>query len=177
LGCIDLVLNEALDFKDVYAKNVRFVWRTLRLLGVPESMIEDAVQDVFVVVHRRLPEFRASATATAWIYQIARRVARDYRRKMRRKGGLEPLSDGMVDDQPDATQHVARAEAVRLLESVLAELDEKGREVLVLTEIEEMSAPDLAALLNVPLNTVYSRLRRARAAFNLALQRRGGSPS
>jgi RNA polymerase sigma-70 factor, ECF subfamily len=159
-------------FEELYATNVRFVFRTLRVLGVPESLVEDAVQDVFVVVHRRMSDFHPSTSARAWLYQIARRVARDHRRKVRRKGGLDPLPETLSDDRPDAADSYERTEAVKLLGEILAELDEKGREILVFTELEEIKPPELAELLGLPLNTVYSRLRRARIAFNEALERR-----
>jgi len=160
-----------ITFDQIYRLHVRFVWRTLRMLGVPDALVEDAVQDVFVVVHRRMEDFQASSSAKAWVYQIARRVARDYRRNLRRRGGQDALSEGVADDRPDATAHVEQLEAVHLLEDLLAKLDDKGREVLVLTELEEIKPPQLAELLEVPLNTVYSRLRRARLAFNRLLER------
>jgi RNA polymerase sigma-70 factor (ECF subfamily) len=162
-------------FEELYAKNVHFVWRTVRLLGVPESLVEDAMQDVFVVVHRRLADFHPSTSARAWLYQIARRVARDYRRRIRRKGGLDPLPETLADDRPDAADRYEQREAVKLISEVLAELDERGREVLVFTELEGMTAPELAELLGEPLNTIYSRLRRARLAFSQALERRKGT--
>ena len=68
-------------FDEVYAEHVAFVWRTLRTFGVAESQIEDAVQDVFVVVHRRLPEWEARAAMTTWLFAIARRVASTHRRR------------------------------------------------------------------------------------------------
>jgi RNA polymerase sigma-70 factor (ECF subfamily) len=163
-------------FEELYAQHARFVWRTVRVLGVPESLVEDAVQDVFVVVHRRLSDFHPATSARAWLYQIARRVARDYRRRVRRKGALDPLPEALADDRPDAADRYERTEALRLLGEVLAELDEKGREILVFTELEEVKPPELAELLGVPLNTIYSRLRRARIAFNEALARRRAKP-
>jgi RNA polymerase sigma-70 factor (ECF subfamily) len=165
-----------ITFEELYSNNVRFVWRTVRLLGVPESLVEDAVQDVFVVVHRRLPDFQPATSARAWLYQIARRVARDYRRRIRRKGGTDPLPETLTDDRPDAAERYAQTEAIKLLEDILGELDEKGREILVFTELEELKPPELSQLLGVPLNTIYSRLRRARIAFNEALERRRGQP-
>jgi RNA polymerase sigma-70 factor, ECF subfamily len=159
-----------LGFDQVYAQHVKFVWRTLRALGVPVELVEDAVQDVFIVVHRRLPEFVGGASAKAWIFQIARRVARHYRRTLRRKGPHEALPESVSDDRPDPADRVAHVEGLRLLEAALGDLDEQRREVLVLTEIEQMSAPEIAELLKVRLNTVYSRLRRARAAFQEALE-------
>jgi RNA polymerase sigma-70 factor (ECF subfamily) len=169
-------VSEATAFEELYANNVRFVWRTVRVLGVPESLVEDAVQDVFVVVHRRLSDFHPSTSARAWLYQIARRVARDYRRKQRRKGGLDPLPETLTDERPDAADRYEQSEALKLVGDVLAELDERGREVLVFIEFEEIKPPELAELLGVPLNTIYSRLRRARAAFNAALAKRQGKP-
>ena len=65
----------ALVFEEVYAQHVRFVWRTVRSFGVAEAQLEDAVQDVFVVVHRRLREWEGRAAITTWLFAIARRVA------------------------------------------------------------------------------------------------------
>src|ERR1041384_5180517 len=77
-------------FDEVYAAHVGFVWRVLRTFGVPDAQIEDAVQDVFVVVHRRLAEWEGRAAITTWLFAIARRVASTHRRRRseeRRVGG------------------------------------------------------------------------------------------
>ncbi|HSD87703.1 MAG TPA: sigma-70 family RNA polymerase sigma factor, partial [Kofleriaceae bacterium] len=83
--------SAAPSFDEVYAAHFAFVWRVLRTFGVPDAALEDAAQDVFVVVHRRLPEFEGRAAITTWLFAIARRVAGAHRRKD--TGRTEPLAD------------------------------------------------------------------------------------
>ena len=83
------------SFDEVYAAHFGFVWRVLRTFGVPAASLEDAAQDVFVVVHRRLPEFEGRAAITTWLFAIVLGVARNHRRSQRRRapeapGGEEP---------------------------------------------------------------------------------------
>jgi RNA polymerase sigma-70 factor, ECF subfamily len=156
-------------FEEVYEQVFDFVWRSLRRLGVPEASIDDAVQDVFVVVHRRLAGFEGRSSLKTWVFGIAMRVARDHRRLARRKGGHAQLDPRIVDGAPDPVEALARCEAVRELDRILGALDEDKRAVFVLAEIEEMSAPEIAEALGVNLNTVYSRLRAARRGVEAAL--------
>lgn len=167
------------DFGQVYDEHVRFVWRTLRRLGVPDDDCDDALQDVFLVVHRKLGEFRPEAPIQHWLFRLAASVARDHRRTRRRKDprqhGLTPL--GSDEDVPDLKQRgpleaAERTAAARLIRDLLQELDEAKREVFILADLEQLTAPEIAEALEVPLNTVYSRLRRARAEFEEALMRR-----
>src|SRR5262249_3744841 len=132
--------------------------------------LDDAAQDVFVVVHRRLPEFDGKSLR-GWLYAIAVRVASDYRRSAAQRGTL-PLDEALVDPAPDPARQSELSESVRLLHALLAELDEAKRAVFVLGELEELSAPEIAEALGVNLNTVYSRLRAARAEFDAAFGRR-----
>jgi RNA polymerase sigma-70 factor (ECF subfamily) len=156
-------------FEQVYEATFDFVWRSLRRLGVPEAALDDAAQDVFVVVHRRLPEFAGRSSLKTWVFGIAQHVASDHRRLLRRKGGHEQLDPTMPDAAPDPAELTARAEAVRELDRVLAALDEDKRAVFILAELEQLTAPEIAEAVGVPLNTVYSRLRAARRAFEAAL--------
>src|SRR5512139_1550190 len=70
-----------MEFRRVYDEHLAFVWRSLRRLGVPEAAVKDAVQDVFVVVHRRLAEFEERAQVSTWLFRICMRTAKDYRRR------------------------------------------------------------------------------------------------
>src|SRR5687768_12204599 len=74
------------DFDEVYAENFPFVWRCLRALGVPQALLDDATQDVFVVVHRQLDAFEGRSSVRTWLYGIARKVAFNHRRRQQRKG-------------------------------------------------------------------------------------------
>jgi RNA polymerase sigma-70 factor (ECF subfamily) len=159
------------DFGRVYDTHIDYVWTILRRLGVPTATLEDAVQEVFIVVHRRLPEFVATGSIKSWIFGIALRVARDQRRRVRRKGGLEPLGDDVVDATPGPMESASRAEAVRVLDGLLDELDDEKRVVFVLAEIEQLTVPRIAEILGENANTIYSRVRAARAAFDAAVVR------
>src|SRR5262249_49177614 len=146
--------------------------RGLKSLGVRDYALDDAVQDVFVVVHRRLAEFERRSSVRSWVFGIAIRVAHDYRRRERRKGGLEPLDFEVVDNARDPHEEAAKAEALRELAIVLESLDDAKREVFVLAELEQLTAPEIAEALGVNVNTVYSRIRAARREFEAAFERR-----
>jgi RNA polymerase sigma-70 factor (ECF subfamily) len=161
--------EERVDFAAVYGGYFRAIWRTLRRLGVPPSQLDDAAQDVFVVVHRRLPEFDGRSLR-GWLYAIAVRVASDYRRGRARQNGV-PLSESLVDPGLDPGRSRELQESVQLLHTLLGELEEPKRAVFVLGELEELRVPEIAEALGQNLNTVYSRLRAARAEFEAALRR------
>ena len=161
----------ALDFDQVYEHHVDFVCLAVRRLGVPDALVEDAAQDVFLVVHRRLADFAGPAPVRSWLYGIALRVARDYRRRLSRKGGLLPLEDDVRDVTPGPLEALARSEALHLLARLLARLDDDEREVFVMAELEQLTIPEIAALLGQNPNTLYSRLAAARASFEAALTR------
>jgi RNA polymerase sigma-70 factor, ECF subfamily len=174
---------ESLDVASVFDQHADFVWRSLRRLGVPERSVDDAVQDVFIVVHRRLAEFEGRSSLRSWLFGIARRVAHDHRRRIGRKERGEELPEVLPD--PHGTTpagEVERAQAVRVLHEILASLDDDKREVFILAELEQMTVPEIAAAIGINLNTAYSRLRAGRAAFDqavarhLARQRGGGAP-
>ncbi len=164
------------QFQAIYAEHLDLVWRSLRGLGVREASVEDAAQDVFLVVHRRFESFEARSSFRTWLFGIVLRVARNHRRTDQRKGGLAPL-DGVpevADEGPGPHEEAVTAEALRDLSLALDDLDEAKREVFVLAELEQMCAPEIAETLGLNVNTVYSRLRAARSAFEAAVERKKG---
>ena len=163
--------ESARDFEQIYTAHVDFVWRSVRGLGVADRNLDDAVQEVFVVVHRQLSCFEGRSSIKSWLFGIARRVAADHRRWARRKDRGEELREDEVVPTSAAPQleAVASAEALRTLHAILDRLDEDKREVFVLVEIEHLTAPEVAEVLGINVNTVYSRLRAARGAFNAAV--------
>jgi len=156
---------------EIYDAHFNFVWRSIRRLGVPSAYVDDAVQDVFMVVVRRLDEFEGRSTLKTWLYGIAIRVARNHRRKAHRLAQHEELPEQLCDDRPDPEDRAAAREAHALVQRCLADLDDAKREVFVLAELEQATAPEIATALGIKLNTVYSRLRAARRAFEAAVKR------
>jgi len=133
------------------------VVRCLRYLGVPATELDDAVQDVFLVVHRKLSAFRADAGLETWLYGICVRVEAGLRRKRQRP---EAPPDLRVPPLP--SEALERKQARVALLQALSTLDEHQRVVFVLHEIEQQPMKAIAALLECPLFTAYSRLRLAR---------------
>ncbi len=151
-------------FSDLYVERFDYVWRVVRGLGVPPDLVEDAVQDVFIVVHRRLAEFVPDASYKTWLFAVAARVASDYRRRAARKGRHVALEHAADLHAPtlDPYNAVLCVELMRRVEQFLDTLDADRRAVFVLSEFGELSGPEIAARLHMKLNTAYSRLRLAR---------------
>ncbi len=166
--------DRARAFRAVYDAHASFVWRNLRRLGVMDRDVEDKVQEVFVVAYRRWDDFVDRGHGPrAWLFQIVLRVASDARRH-RRRHPVDP-DGGIAQDrqsiEPPQAAFVARRQALDLLDRALETIDIGRRAVLVLHEIEQMTAPEIARTLDVPLNTVYSRLRIARVELEQELAR------
>jgi RNA polymerase sigma-70 factor, ECF subfamily len=165
LGGMPADAPSAHDFDVLYGEHFNFVWRSLRRLGVHPSWVEDAAQDTFLVVHRRFSDLRPEASAKAFLFGIALRVARDYRRRAQRKHAVSLDVEREISQLSGPFERTAKAEAVRKLERFLATLDEDRAAVFVLSELEGMTAPEISQALHANQNTVYSRLRSARERF------------
>jgi RNA polymerase sigma-70 factor (ECF subfamily) len=161
-------IDPVLSFDDVYSANIAYVWRVLRTFGVAEAQIEDAVQDVFVVVHRRLDEWEGRAAITTWLFAIARRVASAHRRKAS-GARTEELSEDLAGGT-DTFAAMSRAQAAATVMAILERMDEDKRIVFALVELEQLSVPEVSRMLDLNLNTTYSRLRLARVAFEAAVK-------
>jgi RNA polymerase sigma-70 factor (ECF subfamily) len=162
-----------MTFEQLYDSEFDFVWRTLRRLGVPEADLPDVAQEVFLVVHRRLADFEGRAKVTTWLFRIAMGVARDRRRRahVRREFSDPGLLESLADSSPDASRQLERRDDLLLFDAALEGLDLEQRAVFALFELEGLGGPAIAEALQIPLGTVYSRLRLARAAFQNNLKR------
>jgi RNA polymerase sigma-70 factor, ECF subfamily len=144
-----------------YDAHAPVIFRVLRRFGVPDVALDDAVQDVFLVACRRYEQFEGRSSTRTWLYGIARKVARDYRRT-RTRGLSETADVETLRASRDPASITESIEAARLLDCALEGMSEALREVYVLLELEELTAPEIAVLMGLPLNTVYSRVRLAR---------------
>ena len=162
---------EARDFPSVYQQHFDFVWRSLRRLGVPQSAVDDAHQEVFLVAYRRLAEFQGRSKLKTWLFGITLNVARHQRRASQRDQAREPLSDTVPDAAPGPLESAAKSEAVLMLNAFLEGLDDDKRAVFILAELEQMTAAEVAEATQTNLRTVYSRLRAARQEFEAAVAR------
>ncbi len=161
----------AREFTALFEAEAPRVWRLLRRLGVREADLDDVCQEVFVVVHRRWAEFRGDSTLRTWLTGIALRSALGYRHR-RGQREVVPLTEAAepaaAAEQPAAVeQRQLRARLTRALDG----LPSGKREVFVLYELEELPMAEIAGLLEVPVQTCYSRLYAARAQLAAALRR------
>jgi RNA polymerase sigma-70 factor (ECF subfamily) len=163
-GARALVPSAGLDFRDVYDRWFDDVSRWIRALGGPEADREDLVQDVFLVVHRRLPDFQGE-NVPGWLYQITRHRVRDFRRLLwvrRMLFGSVPLPESLTKDEASPADSLETREKRATLTSLLAKLNESERAALVLFEIDGYSGEEIAAIQGVPVNTVWARIHKAR---------------
>jgi RNA polymerase sigma-70 factor (ECF subfamily) len=172
LSLVPAADSRSRTFRALYEEHVDFVWRNLRRLGVHQSDVEDRTQEVFVVAHRRFDQFEDRGHGPrAWLFQIVLRISSDARRRRRRHpedpDGGEAM--GRVTVEASQADALSRREDLSRLDAALETIEVGRRAVLVLHEIEEMTAPEIAQVLGIPLNTVYSRLRVARAELEEAL--------
>jgi len=144
----------------------------LRRLGIREADVDDAAQKVFCVALRREPAI-VHGRERAFLFSTALHVAADTRRAQARGREVcdEEALANVVQPQADPERLVDQKRAREMLDDVLDASDDDLRVVFVLAELEELTAPEIAALLGVPLGTVASRLRRAREEFNKGVKR------
>ncbi len=164
------------DFEAVYRDEFSFVYRILRYLGSHEADIEDLAHDVFVVVHGQLATFDASRAIRPWLFGIVHRTLRRHRDKHSRRAAIDTERERDAAPLAKTTDVVlANAQAWHRLENALQELPYEQRVVIVMHDLEEHTAPEIATEMNVALNTIYSRLRLARKRLRTLLVREVGN--
>lgn len=158
--------------RQVVREHFDSVWRLLRRLGVPPGVLEDAVQEVFVVLARRIDAV-TPGSEKSYLFGTALRVAKGFqRRSARERRRQEPLEEAHLCDPTTPESELERQRRLALVEELLGKLNEAERTVFVLFELEGLTLPEIARLLEVPRGTVASRLRRARGRFVRALEAR-----
>jgi len=159
-------------FPAIFHECFPLVWRLLRSLGVREPWLDDATQEVFVIVHKRLAEFDGKVRITTWIHAITYRVAANVRRRQARDGLKVELAPHDAPTTRTPEHDALAGESARFLEAFCDGLSEGMRDVFVLCFLEEWGQSEVAELLSLSPNTVSSRVRLLRRAYRDALERR-----
>lgn len=159
---------------ELYRDHARFVWRRLQQMGVRESELEDALQEVFVVAFRNLANFDPSrAKPTTWLFGITLNVARNSVRGLRRlEAHLEYDSEQQAATCHGPEELLCHRQRQELLTELLAALPLEHRTTFILFELEGMTGNEIAEQMQVPVGTVRSRLHHARKYFETALNNR-----
>ena len=172
---LDEIEPAPLDFQKVYRTHYREVVRWVRALGGPNMDAEDLAQDVFVVVHKKLHGFDGE-NLRGWLYAISKNLVSDRRRGawFRRlfSRPRDVLLEELRDDGDDPLRHLERKDAQRVFHQLAEEVHGSRREAFLLFEIGGLSGAEIAALLDVPLATVWTRLHLARREFLAAIAAR-----
>lgn len=161
------VSANASRFEAIFDAEFDFVWRLLRRMGVHEDPVDDACQEVFVLVARKLDQI-AVGFERSYLFGCARRVAAQHRRHVRRDDRLAvvPRDELPGHNSPHSPESLLGEKRLRaMLDDLLGAMDEELRSVFVLHEIEGLTAAQIAQLEGIPPGTVASRLRRARQHF------------
>lgn len=159
------------SFREVYDEQFAFVWRSAAHRGVPAAALDDVVQEVFIVVHRRLADFEARSSLRTWIAAIVRRVVADY---VRKRGNRPAADEALLREPPGGvapSEQLERKAAVALLDELLSSMTAEQREVFLLHEVEHLSGIEIAELTATNENTVWTRLRAARRIFQAGVTR------
>lgn len=163
MEAVSAMSAEPFDLEAIFKEHHDCVWRTLRAMGLSPSQVDDAVQEIFLVAHRRRADYDGRASVRAWLLGIARKVAP---RILGRAARGRSLSVEELRAPGDADERLERTRAARRVARFLSTLDEDQRRVFVLAEIEGFTAVEIAQIVGASVNTVYSRLRLARARFS-----------
>jgi RNA polymerase sigma-70 factor (ECF subfamily) len=162
------VFEPPASFQEAYRNHAQTAARWARQLGGAEIDVEDVVQEVFMVVSRRLSSFRGEARFSSWLFEITRKIVANHRRRQRwrfwRSGNEESLACAPSHERDPAAE-LERRQTVTLFYRALDRLPDKYRTVLVLYEIEGLSTQEIADLRELNLSTVKVQLSRARERF------------
>jgi RNA polymerase sigma-70 factor (ECF subfamily) len=159
---------------DIYRRHAKDVGRWAARLGGPRVDVDDVVQEVFIIAARKLDSFRGDAKLGTWLFRITDHVVRNHRRWWRVRRVLTPFTDRhseqLASADIDPLETLERRTAATRAFRVLDRLPEKQRRVLVMQELEELPAEEIAELLEARVETVRVWLHRARRSFLKSLQ-------
>lgn len=173
----DPALSAAHEFGAIYGQNFDFVWAALSGLSAgAEISVEDAAQDVWLVVARSLPQFRGESSVTTWLFGIARNVVRNHRRLQRRKGCTEAFDESLtLGNEADGGETAEARVALRDIQLFMQTLEESPREVFLCRFLLEMSPREVAAATGLGVLSVYAQTRALKASFKTWHQSQSGN--
>jgi len=157
------------DFRAVYEAQFDYVFHSLRRLGVPERDLEDLIHEVFLAFHRS--DYDPARPLKPWLFGICFRIASDYRRRAQHRYEVPAEAPDALSLAPRADEEVEARERRQLVHLGLLAIELERRAVFVMHDLDGLSMPEIAQTLDAPLNTLYSRLRLARAEFAKAVRR------
>lgn len=164
------------EFQRLYQAEFDYVWNTLRRLGVGDANREDLCHDVFVTAWRKLKDYDPTRPLKPWLFGIAYRVASDFRQRAYQHREVSDEDADSADEGMAPDEAVAQKQARALVRKALEGIPIERRGVFVMHDIDGIAIPEVAASLEIPLNTAYSRLRLARKDFAEAVARlKGGA--
>jgi RNA polymerase sigma-70 factor (ECF subfamily) len=164
------------DFRSVYRAEFSYVLHTLRRLGVAPAELEDVAHDVFVAVYKHFADFDPARPLRPWLFGFAFRVASDHRKLSRHRHEARESAGDPADPSPQPDELVAEERMRKALLAALDAMDFEKRSIIVMHDVEGMPVPEIARLLEVPVNTAYSRLRLARTDLERHLVKILGGP-
>lgn len=162
-------MGDGPDLEQIYREHHAFVWRVVRRLGVPADAVDDAVQETFVVLHRRRAELDWSRSIRGLLYGVARRIAKRTRERVMNRPVLSLVPT--KDPGPDPEQRAQTRQKAAVVREALDAMDAGKRLVFVLADVEGMTIPEVAECLQLNLNTAYARQRAARKLVAAAIAR------
>lgn len=164
--------NVGPSFEEVYREEFSYVFHTLRRMGIREGDLADSTHDVFLAVYRHMGAYDPSRPLRPWLFGFAFRMASDYRKRARNRYVEVSSEDrdlgggGRLPDE-DAAAKELRRDLLRALDA----MDFEKRAVVVMHDIDGQTAVEMAAFFEVPVNTMYSRLRLARTDLEAQLRK------
>jgi RNA polymerase sigma-70 factor (ECF subfamily) len=161
----------AVDLESVYQTELPYVWHSLRRLGVPEADRADLAHEVFLVVERRLDSFDATRAIRPWLFGIAFRVVAHHRERAAYRREVLGESDEPRAVEPSAEELLVVEDRRRLVLKALEVLPLERRAVFVMHDLDGQTVPQIGEQTGLPINTVYSHLRRARRDFAAEVRR------
>lgn len=154
---------------DIFQRELNYVFRTLRRLGISPSEVEDLAQEVFLALRRSWTEYDPDRPIRPYLFGIAFRIASAHQRKRNREVAFGVVEPGDAGPWPDEALQSKQARAMVL--AALERIPLPRRAVLVMHDLDDVPIREVASVLAIPLFTAYSRLRKARSELETAVRR------